>query len=222
MDRVAMIDEEMFVTGGDNGSISLWVTHKKKPIFILPLAHGIDPPLTPEEASAERDPRTAATAVPAPSPRWITALTTIPYSDVILSGSWDGHLRAWKVSDDRKKIETIGVLGSLKNQTSAEMSTKRDTADRMASDDDSGIGMGTSLSPTAKADGENQPIVRGVINDISIFERGDRGRDGACIVVAIGKEHRLGRWKRVPGKNGAMVFEVPTVKRLTEERKKDA
>jgi len=30
MDRVAMIDEETFVTGSDNGSIALWVIHKKK------------------------------------------------------------------------------------------------------------------------------------------------------------------------------------------------
>jgi ribosomal RNA-processing protein 9 len=53
-----------------------------------------------------------------------------------------------------------------------------------------------------------EPVVRGVINDISVFERGDRGKEGVCVVVALGKEHRLGRWEKVAGKNGAMVFEV--------------
>jgi ribosomal RNA-processing protein 9 len=60
---------------------------------------------------------------------------------------------------------------------------------------------------------EAQAVVKGVINDISVFERGDRGCDGLCIVVAVGKEHRLGRWKKVPGKNGAIIFEIPKVEK---------
>jgi ribosomal RNA-processing protein 9 len=53
-----------------------------------------------------------------------------------------------------------------------------------------------------------------VVNDISVFERGDRGKDGACVVVALGKEHRLGRWKEVKGKNGGVVFEIPRVQKM--------
>ena len=75
IDRVALVDEETFVTGSDNGSISLWSIHKKKPVFTVPLAHGLDPPLQPEEASAEADP--AKRIVPEPSPRWIIALATV-------------------------------------------------------------------------------------------------------------------------------------------------
>jgi ribosomal RNA-processing protein 9 len=191
MDRVAMIDEEMFVTGGDNGCLSLWVIHKKKPVFTLPLAHGMDPPLEPQEASAEMDPE--KTIVPAPQPRWITALTTIPYSDVILSGSWDGQVRAWRVSDDKKKIEAMGVLG-----ISAPEPPVADAVD----------GTGNIRTPD-----HPRPMVRGVINDISVFERGNRGDDGACVVVAVGKEHRMGRWKKVPGKNGGVVFEVSRIEK---------
>lgn len=188
MDRVAMIDEEMFVTGGDNGCLSLWVVHKKKPVFTLPLAHGMDPPLAPEEASAETNPDLRI--VPAPQPRWITALATIPYSDVILSGSWDGQVRAWRVSDDKKRIEARGVIGSYTVEEIPHMNGAN------------------GHIPSSE---EVHPIARGVINDISVFERGDRGKDGACIVVAVGKEHRMGRWKQVHGKNGAVVFEVPKV-----------
>lgn len=179
MDRVAMIDEETFVTGGDNGSISLWVIHKKKPIFTLSLAHGVDPPLKPDEASANVNPDPAV--VPQPQPRWITALTTIPYSDVILSGSWDGQVRAWKVSDDKKKIEPMGAVGVV---------------------------------PSANADQEGEApsaIVRGVVNDLDVVERGERGLDGTCIVAAVGKQHRLGEWMKIAGKNSAVVFEVPRV-----------
>jgi ribosomal RNA-processing protein 9 len=187
MDRVAMIDEEMFVTGGDNGNLSLWVIHKKKPIFTMSLSHGMDPPLAPEEASAEKTPDISI--VPKPQPRWITALAAIPYSDVILSGSWDGHVRAWRVSEDKKKIEAVGVLGS---------STAGLTNGNVRLSEDA------------------HPMVKGVVNDISVFERGDRGKDGVCVVVAVGKEHRMGRWKKVQGKNGAVVFEIPRPgKRLT-------
>ena len=194
MDRVAMIDEEMFVTGGDNGSLSLWTMHKKKPIFTLPLSHGMDPPLTPEEYSPETEPDPSI--IPAPQPRWITALATIPYSDVILSGSWDGHIRIWRVSDDRKKIEALGVVGS---STIVEAPGVNGTI--------------SHVNGNVKSSEEAHPVVRGVINDISVFERGDRGKDGLCIVAAVGKEHRMGRWKRVQGKNGAIVFEVPKVEK---------
>ncbi|PKS10684.1 hypothetical protein jhhlp_002440 [Lomentospora prolificans] len=174
MDRVAMIDDDLFVTGSDNGSIQLWSLQKKKPVCIVPIAHGLDPPLRPSEYSAEQDPKPEA--APVETPRQVTALKTIPYSDVILSGSWDGHVRVWRLSEDKKKIEPVGVLGG---------------------DED------------GKSDGW---AIKGVINDIDVFERGDRGMDGLCVIAAVGKEHRLGRWKvAAGGKNGGVVFEVPRV-----------
>jgi ribosomal RNA-processing protein 9 len=190
MDRVAMIDEEMFITGGDNGCLSLWVIHKKKPVYNLPLAHGMDSALAPDEASAEMDPDKRI--VPAPQPRWITALATIPYSDVILSGSWDGQVRAWRISDDKKKIEPMGVLGSSTSEPAVN---------------------GIHVYGNIHSSDQRHPTVRGVVNDISVFERGDRGKDGACVIVAVGKEHRMGRWKKVQGKNGAVVFEIPKIEK---------
>lgn len=179
MDRIAMIDEETFITGSDNGSLSLWTIHKKKPIFTIPLCHGVDPPLALDEASAETNPDPAV--LPRPSPRWITALKAIPYSDVVLSGSWDGFVRVWRVSDDKKKLESLGVVASIAPPQFA----------------------GHDLGK------EERIAAKGVINDISVFERGERGKDGICVVVALGKEHRMGRWKKSVGKNGAVVFEIP-------------
>ncbi|KAM0452413.1 hypothetical protein ACHAO4_005624 [Trichoderma viride] len=192
MDRVAMIDDEFFVTGSDNGSIALWSTTKKKPVYIQPLAHGLNPPLEAEAASAEVNPERKA--VPAPTPRWITALKTIPYSDVIISGSWDGHVRIWQLSEDKKKIDLVATLGG-------------------SSEDHQTNG--------ASNDGEDKPdyrSVEGVINDIAIFERGDRGEEGVCIVAAVAKDHRLGRWSVSKGKgvrNGGVVFEIPKIPRAS-------
>ena len=178
IDRVALVDDDTFVTGSDSGALCLWTVHKKKPVFSLPLAHGLDPPLDPAEASAEADPSPAA--VPPPQPRWITALAILPYSDLVLSGSWDGCVRAWRVTPDRRRLEPVGVLG------------------RAVYDDEDGV---TPSSAQA------QPV-QGIINDLAVFERGQRGRDGVCVVAAVATEHRLGRWRKVKGKNGAVVFEL--------------
>jgi len=186
IDRIALIDEETFITGSDNGALCLWNLQKKKPVFTVPLAHGLDPPLNPEEASAEQDPDPK---VPGPPlPRWITALATVPYSDLILSGSWDGELRVWRISADKKRIESVGVVGAP---------TPPHPEDAI-----------TVVAAHSDSAPENQPTIRGIINDIAVFERGDRGKDGLCVVVAVGTEHRFGRWKSVSGRNGAMVFEV--------------
>ncbi|KAK7910955.1 pre-rRNA processing protein [Apiospora marii] len=187
MDRVAMLDDELFVTGSQNGSISLWSISKKKPLFILPHAHGFEPPLKPEEASAEKIPDLKQ--VSPEQPRWITALRTLPYSDIILSGSWDGCVRLWRLSEDKRSIEPVGVLGQPSEVESGDGEVKVN---------------GTHSE-------ESEPwFVKGVVNDISLFERGHRGEDGLCVVAAVGKEHRLGRWKTVQGgKNGAVVFEIP-------------
>ncbi|TFB02346.1 hypothetical protein CCMA1212_005836 [Trichoderma ghanense] len=195
MDRVAMIDDELFVTGSDNGSIALWSVAKKKPVFIQPLAHGLDPPLAPEAASAEAHPDPKA--APAPLPRWITALKTIPYSDVILSGSWDGHVRIWKLSEDKKRIDLVATLGG---------SPEEDQPSENGDDQPNGT---TSKAPQYRP-------VHGIINDIAVFERGDRGQDGICIVAAVAKDHRLGRWTVNKGngvRNGGVVFEIPKIPR---------
>ena len=185
IDRVAFIDEEMFVTGSDNGSLCLWTMRKKKPLFTMPLAHGLEPPLTPEEVFSEENP---SQHVPGePQPRWITALATVAYSDLIVSGSWDGEIRVWRVSEDKRRIEAVGIVGNVASQIVPEDSTK-----------------------TPKAFDKNaSTAVRGLINDLKTFERGDRGQNGLCIVAATSREHRLGRWKKLDGKNGALVFEVP-------------
>ncbi len=183
IDRVALIDEETFVTGSDNGALSLWTMHKKKPVFTVRAAHGLDPLLKPEEAFAEAKPDQKVPGEPLP--RWITALATIPYSDLILSGSWDGEVRVWRVSEDKRKIEALGTVG----EAGVKATVNRSLA-----------------TPPANTK------IRGVINDMDVFERGDRGKDGICIVVATGREHRLGRWKKIEGKNGALVVEIPRLR----------
>ena len=185
VDRVALVMEDTFVTGSDNGSISLWSLQKKKPIFTIPLAHGRDPALKPEEVSADVTPNVK---IPDRQPRWITALTTVPFSDLVISGSWDGCLRIWRVTADKKRLEGVGIVG-------------RAEAMEDGVDDEDAAKYFQGMGP-----------VGGYVNDLSVFERGERGKDGLCIVAAIGKEPRLGAWKKLSdSRNGAVVIEIRKV-----------
>ncbi|KAF2474758.1 small nucleolar ribonucleoprotein complex subunit [Lindgomyces ingoldianus] len=187
IDCVALLDTGLFVTGSDNGALSLWAINKKKPLFTLPLAHGRDPPLAPDELSA--DVHAIEKGVKGPRlPRYITALTTVPFADLILSASWDGWIRAWRVGSEKRSIEELGKVG------------------RVAVDGErlvNGNGV-NGLHETA-----DSILVRGIVNGLSVCERGDRGKAGLCIVAAVGKEPRLGRWMEGKGRTGIAVFEVP-------------
>ncbi|KAI5291397.1 pre-rRNA processing protein [Ascosphaera aggregata] len=201
IDCVAVVPPSHFVTGSDNGAISLWNINKKKPLFTVGEAHGFDDLPPPEDLSSEKDPSVAERVTKAlkPSARWITALATLPGTDIVLSGSWDGHIRAWQISEDKKRLRALGPVGG----------------------------------------NINAPLIKGVVNDIAVFERRNREssrsvvpvkekmvkvaasrteRKGLCIVAAVGKECRLGRWKSFnsqridgepAGRNGAIVLEVP-------------
>ena len=227
IDCVAVIPPTHFVTGSDAGDISLWSVHKKKPLHTIHQAHGLDPLPPLDDLSSEHDPQVAAhnTRNLRQNPRWITALTALPGTDVVLSGSWDGWIRAWQISEDKRKIIPLGPVGGR---------------------DASSLSLPTSLDLNNDAENamelDQQPPLNGIVNYIAVFER--RGPEttklgadtreklkphpdaaappGLCIVVALGKEHRLGRWKvfnsidrknnggsNAGGRNGAVVFEVP-------------
>lgn len=194
-DRVACIDEETFVTGSDNGSLALWNIHKKKAVYIYPLAHGMDPPLPLEEVSAEVNPSEEARTKP--TPRWITALRSIPFSDIFVSGSWDGYVRVWKVSSDKRRIEALGWLGvsdqSLNSLLDGEVLPSDPPARKEISQHHKNVGH-----------------IEGFINDLAIVDNGDRAKDGVIVVAAVGTQHKLGRWAEIKdAKNYALFFEIP-------------
>ena len=68
---VAVIKDDWFVTGHEDGTLSLWMTEKKKAVAFIENAHG------------------AGNAV--------VCVGTCKGSDVVASGSNDGYLRLWKV-----------------------------------------------------------------------------------------------------------------------------
>ncbi|KAH8167764.1 hypothetical protein CIB48_g489 [Xylaria polymorpha] len=213
LDRVAYIDESYFITGSDNGCISLWTLSKKKPLDTIVRAHGLEDPLAPSLASSEKHP--SAKVVPPPQPRGITSLRALPYSDLILSGSTDGFIvsisRVWKFNEKDKKLESVGILGQPSREVAVEGLVNKISTDAMdTGDEDEEVNYAGDAGATSEATAEPYQI-KGVVNDIAIISRGKTGDNETVIVVcAVGKEHRLGRWgSNIKGaKNGAVVFEL--------------
>jgi ribosomal RNA-processing protein 9 len=188
--------------------------HKKKPLFTVQAAHGVDEPEPLEKVSSEMDEEVLARLREADTrrevPRDITALASLQGTDVVVSGSWDGWIRIWKVSNDKRSLISLGVVG--KQETA-----KVDMLNGLVN----GHTNGETMAQAASENQEIQGPVKGVINSLAIFERRKQIQNefggkkegeslGLCIVAGTGKEMRLGRWKKFAGgKNGAVVLEVP-------------
>ncbi|KIW17476.1 hypothetical protein PV08_04670 [Exophiala spinifera] len=213
LDCVAALPPSNFVTGSDSGAISLWSIHKKKAVFTIHSAHGVEEPAPLEEVTSESDPavieRLKKEDTRKPQPRGITALAAIPGTDVILSGSWDGWVRAWKLSDDKRTILPMGTIGKVDGQATNGPEIKSFSSN----------GVSEVAAPASKD--IDHGVARGFVNSLAVFERrkeivnefgGKKEGEcqGICVVAGTGKQMRLGRWMKMPnGKNGAVVFEVP-------------
>lgn len=232
LEVVASLPPNHFLTGSDSGALALWSVHKKKPLHTVNLAHGVDPLPPLSQLSAEGDLAIAAETRSnlRPNPRAITALATVPGTDIVITGSWDGYLKMWKVSSDKRFIEPLGVLGNVLYDAPRH---QRFTDDGVVGEDQDAM--------IEEKQPEPKPLIRGFVNGISIVERrtipdaklgpGRKGKSlGFCVVAAIGREPRLGRWKSYGdgteeatkdlGINGAVVVEL-TYANANEEAEDD-
>ncbi|CCM05380.1 uncharacterized protein FIBRA_07596 [Fibroporia radiculosa] len=163
---VAMIDETTF----RHRSISLWLTQKKKPVYTQALAHGID-----ESQVDTEDVETVR------KPRWVTAISSLRYSDLFASGSWDGEIRLWKLDSKLKSFSLAGSVSARGVINSLQFVTPSmewfDTAEW--------------ARPSDRVPGKQQSKALSVL-----------------MIAGIGQETRFGRWVQQKGEgvlNGALV-----------------
>ena len=87
-DHINILTDDGFLSGGQDGSLYLWKETQKKPIAHVLAAHGHD----------------------GVNPRWICGLGSVKMSDYAASGSHDGNIRLWNVSQETKKIEQVNAI----------------------------------------------------------------------------------------------------------------
>ncbi|KAH7929245.1 WD40 repeat-like protein [Leucogyrophana mollusca] len=174
---VAMIDETTFVSGGDTGSICLWNTQKKKPVFTQALCHGFHEVQSSTEGLVQ-------------TPRWITTIASLRYSDLFASGSWEGDVRIWKIDSKLKSFALIGTIPAP------------------------GVVNSLQIIPIPKGILDDAPWAKVTSKDAAPggSSHFPTTKSSSILVVAgLGQEHRLGRWLCVKGDgivNGTMVVKV--------------
>ncbi|KAJ3365544.1 pre-rRNA processing protein [Allomyces arbusculus] len=99
LDCVYLVTDDLFVSGDDNGTLSLWSTNKKKAVHSVKLAHGTLP-RTPADDEAKLPSK----------PYWVTALAGIKFSDLFFSASWSGEVKCWRID---KGSMTFSLVSSV-------------------------------------------------------------------------------------------------------------
>jgi len=94
-DCVSAVSDGWFLSGHDDGHLSLWNVDKKRPVDTVELAHG----------------NTTGTSLP----RGITSVDALAGSDVAVTGSSDGYARFWNVKTDdydnkERGLEPLGRI----------------------------------------------------------------------------------------------------------------
>ncbi|XP_076357390.1 U3 small nuclear riboprotein factor 55K isoform X2 [Tachypleus tridentatus] len=90
IDCVQLINEQHFVSGTDDGTLSVWGVLKKKPVTSVQLAHGH----APENQL----------------PFWICSVASLQNTDIVASGSHDGEVRIWKCGEDFRNFTLLGTV----------------------------------------------------------------------------------------------------------------
>lgn len=122
IDCISLINEEHFVSGADDNSLAIWSTMKKRPLTMVRSAHGED---VCQQTEVEHGlPTESSEAKEAKShDNWITAVASLPHTDLVASGSRDGCIRLWKLADNYKGLTPLftipmpGFVNSLKFST---------------------------------------------------------------------------------------------------------
>ena len=87
-DCVSVIKDDWFLTGHDDGHLSLWMSEKKRAVTTIEYAHGLA-----QSSSSVSSTGGAAADVG----RGIVSIGSLKGSDLAITGSNDGYLRLWKV-----------------------------------------------------------------------------------------------------------------------------
>eukprot|EP00088_Acartia_fossae_P030393 TRINITY_DN3135_c0_g1_i3.p1 TRINITY_DN3135_c0_g1~~TRINITY_DN3135_c0_g1_i3.p1 ORF type:complete len:461 (-),score=88.09 TRINITY_DN3135_c0_g1_i3:2-1384(-) len=96
IDLVRLLNEEHWVTAGEDGHLAVWGVMRKKPLAMVEKCHGVD------SINGE--------------PNWVSSLGTLYNSDMVATGSRDGSIRIWSVGEAFKSIipvRTIELAGFI-------------------------------------------------------------------------------------------------------------
>ena len=188
LEAVRMLTDDAFVTGDDEGCVSIWSTLKKKPTMTL-VATGRWAGLPPAEAQA-------AAAQAATADTEAAAATSNPgAAAAVASGSAAGF------ASPRQAAAAAAAAATHGNRPWVSSLASVRAADLVASGSSEGVvrlwkaggGGGGDRKRGGLAGVGHIPGLGGYANGLAFAS------DGRFLLAAMGQEHRLGRWDRLHG-----------------------
>jgi ribosomal RNA-processing protein 9 len=88
LDAVAMVNEQRFVSGGDDGAVALWHVNKKRPVSVAEHAHG-------HGTGCDT---------------WISSVAAGHNTDLAVSGAGDGFVRMWMCEDRPPALRQVAKI----------------------------------------------------------------------------------------------------------------
>ncbi|XP_038054449.1 U3 small nucleolar RNA-interacting protein 2-like isoform X2 [Patiria miniata] len=104
VDCIKLINEEHFISGSDDGSISLWSVLKKKPAAVVKNAHS-----KRFDTITNGQSQTQNTVYPKEE-NWISSVAALQSSDLLASGSKDSKIRLWQCSDGYRSLQPLASI----------------------------------------------------------------------------------------------------------------
>lgn len=190
-DVARYIDDKTFVSGGEDGSITLWTTMKRSSLFSLKV-HGVD-----EKTKLNN---------------WVTSLATYPIKQAKKTSD-ERPTKRRKLDDDANVSQENDDENSDKEHSSDEDAGGEE---QQVTDTTRPYALVASGSCDSKLHVwkviKNEFVHHqsfdcpGFINDLRFTS------DGRKLVVACGKEHRFGRWAvKKEAKNAMRIFELKDI-----------
>lgn len=167
-------------------AISLWNAGKKKPLYTRLNAHGHGSRVLENEVDSKN-------TSGEDSCNWITAISVLQHSDLFATGSGDGYVKLWKISETKKSfslINSIPVSGFVNSICLFE-------------------------APNAAVDivtAKNSGIVERIKSKEIGLQKLNNAKKCVNLALAIGQEHRLGRWWCIKGlKSHIRVYQLSSL-----------
>lgn len=115
IDAVKLINEENFLSAGEDGLLCTWNVNRKKPLVALAKPHGSTK--SPDDTIE--------------LPRWLSSIAAWTNTDLVASGSSDGLIRFWKCGERFKsltevfKVPCLGWINSMEFSAALDLSGTR-------------------------------------------------------------------------------------------------
>jgi len=99
VDSVKFLNEELIISGSQDGALGIWSLTKKNPLCMLQAAHG----RRREEGIVNGEEKEREHC-------WISSVSAVLNSDLVCSGSYDGFLRFWKFKRTPASLSPVAAF----------------------------------------------------------------------------------------------------------------